>query len=465
MAQSILSRSVAVVKVPPSPFAVGYFPSADEPSRVRQLSLLIFLFLCAAPLGAREGLVRTLDGRLLEGQVRLAPDRIWVVNVARGLISAVQFTNLALLSFPTNLLNTTPGELPDEALPGPWREADIGPARLPGSTRHEHGTFTVRGAGQSIDGEADAFHYVFQRVHGDSEIVAEVASIQYTHPSAKAGLMMRENMGEYSRHVTVALTARRGGVLQVRANEHASTESASELRIFAPHWLKLKRRANEFTAFTSPNGRVWSPMGRVAVPMAENFYVGLAVSSAHDGMLNWTTFRKVRAAPKLWQDNFAPEVELISGSVMTGSSLRAEENELILGGGLAAVKIPMSRVARIIYQPLSGELAWKTRGSRPGVWVSNGDFFDGEFRGVHERQITLSSVLYGLRTFAIDDEVLAVVVQPRQLRPASFELQTSTGATLLASDVKLGDGELRLRESALGEVRVPAFEIFELRRR
>ena len=119
----------------------------------------------------------------------------------------------------------------------------------------------------------------------------------------------------------------------------------------------------------------------------------------------------------------------------------------------------------VITEPLSGELAWKTRGSRPGVWVNKGDFFDGEFRGVHERQITLSSVLYGLRTFAIDDEVLAVVVQPRQLRPASFELQTSTGATLLASDVKLGDGELRLSESALGEVRVPAFEIFELRRR
>lgn len=432
---------------------------------MRHLSLLLVLFLCAAPLGAREGLVRTLDGRLLEGQVRLTPERIVVVNVARGLISAVQFTNLALLSFPTNLLNHTVGELPDEALPGPWREADIGPARLPGSTRHEHGTFTVRGAGQRIDGQADAFHYVFQPIHGDSEIVAEVASIQYTHPSAQAGLMMRENMGEYSRHVTVALTARRGGVLQVRAKEHASTESASGLRIFAPHWLKLKRRTNEFTAFSSPNGRVWSPLGKVSVPMADNFYVGLAVASAHDGMLNWTTFRKVRAAPKLGQDSFVPEVELISGSVMTGPSVRADKDEIILGGGPAAVKIPVPRVARITCQPLSDELAWKTRVSRPGVWVSNGDFFDGEFRGIRQRQLTLSSVLYGLRTFDLDDEVMAVVLHPRQPRPASFELQTTTGATLLASDVKLGDGELRLRESALGEMRLPAFEIFELRRR
>jgi hypothetical protein len=36
---------------------------------------------------------------------------------------------------------------------------------------------------------------------------------------------------------------------------------------------------------------------------------------------------------------------------------------------------------------------------------------------------------------------------------------------LLATGLELGEGEVRLKESALGEVRVPAFEIVELRRR
>ena len=432
---------------------------------MRLPSQLFILLLCAANGFAREGLVRTLDGRTLEGQVRLTPERIVIVNVERGLIASVEFTNLALLSFPTNVSSFTVVGLPDEALPGPWREADIGPARLPGSTRHEHGTFTVRGAGPQIDGAADAFHYVFQPVRGDCEIVAEVASIQYTHPNAKAGLMMRENMGESSRHVTVALTAWRGGLLQVRAGERAATESSPPLRLFAPSWLKLKRRTNEFAAFSSPNGRQWLPIGRVTLPMKENFYVGLAVASASDALLNWTTFRKVRAAPKLMQEDFAPEVELVSGSVMTGPSLLADRHELTLGPGPGRALIPVPHVARITYQPLPAELAWKTRVSRPGVWVSNGDFFDGEFHGVHQRQLTISSVLYGLRTFDLDDEVLAVVLHPRQPHAAPFEVLTTSGATLLASEVKLGDGELRLRESALGEVRVPAFEIFELRRR
>ena len=129
------------------------------------------------------------------------------------------------------------------------------------------------------------------------------------------------------------------------------------------------------------------------------------------------------------------------------------------------VRVPTPRVARVIFQPLTGELAWKTRASRPGVWVSNGDFIDGEFRGLSDHKLTLRSVLYGLRAFDVDDEVLAVVLQPRRAPRAAFEIETADGATLLATELALGDGEVRLRESALGEVRVPAFEILELRRR
>jgi hypothetical protein len=99
------------------------------------------------------------------------------------------------------------------------------------------------------------------------------------------------------------------------------------------------------------------------------------------------------------------------------------------------------------------------------VWTSNGDFFDGDFRGLEGRKLTISSVLYGLRTFDLDDEVLALVLQPRRLQRAPFEIETADGATLLATQLTVGDGELRFREPALGELRLPAHEILEVRRR
>ena len=439
------------------------FRRDGQSSGVRFLAVLFLL--CGASAFARLGVVRTTDGRTLEGQVRLTPERVVIVNIARGEVFSVELTNLAFLSFPTNAPAARSEEPLNESLPAPWREADIGATRVAGSTRHERGAFTVRGAGLNIDGEADSFHYVFKPVRGDSEIVAEVASIQYTHPNAKAGLMMRENLTEYSRHVMVALTAERGGTLQARGRERAGVESSPARPLFAPQWLKLRRRGNEFTAYSSPNGRVWWFMEKISLPLNENIYVGLAVAGARDGMLNWTTFRKVREAPKLLNEHFTPEVELVSGSVVIGRPEFADESEVLFAGVPKVVRVPVPRVARITCQPLTGDLFWKTRSSRPGVWVSNGDFIDGEFRGLANRQLTISSVLYGLRAFDIDDEVLAVVLQPRRVPRAAFEVETADGATLLATELTLGDGELRLRESALGEVRLPAFEILEVRRR
>ena len=437
---------------------------AGEDSGVRLLGVVVALFLCSAFAYARLGIIRTIDGRIYQGHVRITPERVVVVNAARGSVFNVPLTNIALISFPTNVFVTVE-EAMSEMPPAPWKEADIGSGRIPGSTRHDNGGFTVRSSGMNIDGDRDSFHFVYKQVRGDSEIVAEVASIQYTHPNAKAGLMMRENLSEYSPNVMVALTAERGGTVQFRPQDRAQTVAAPARAIFPPQYLKLRRQSNEFTAYASPNGRIWSVLETVSVPMSESIFVGVAVASAQDGMLNWTTFNKVREAPKLVNEDFPPEVELVSGSIVTGRPQRANENEVVFAGEPKVVRVPTARVARIVFQPLPGDLAWKTRVSRSGVWVTSGDFFDGDFRSIEGRKLTISSVLYGLRTFDIDDEVLAVVLQPRSVRSSPFQLETADGAMLYAYEVALGDGEVKLRESALGEVRIPAFEILELRRR
>jgi hypothetical protein len=323
----------------------------------------------------------------------------------------------------------------------------------------------VRSSGLNVGGESDSFHFVYKPVQGDSEIVAEVGSIQYTHPNATAGLMMREDLGEYSPNILIGLTAMRGGVLQWRENERQETAVTPLPRVFAPYWLKLKRRGNEFSAYLSPNGRLWFLVGKMSAAMAENIYVGLAVTSAREGMLNWTTFNKVRESRKLVNEDFMPEVELVSGSVLSGRPGRVDAEELVFSGAPKVLRVPTDRVARIIYQPLLGELTWRTRSGRPGIWVSNGDFFDGDLRGLEGDKISISSVLYGLRTFDVDEDVLAVALNPALRRKAAFEIETVGGDRLLASEVSLGDGEFRLREAAVGEVRVPAFEVSELRRR
>ena len=432
---------------------------------MRLLTVFSSLLLCGVSVFARTGIVRTLTGETVQGHVRVTPERVIVVNAARGLIFSVYATNIAEISFPTNALSIREEMIGDESLLAAWRETDIGLTRVDGSTRHQDGTFTVRGSGLNIDSDRDSFHYVYKPVRGDSEIVAEVESIQYTHPNAKAGLMMRENLGEYSRNVMLALTAMSGGTFQFRANQHSNTDGVALRGVFAPHWVKLRRRGNEFSAYISRNGRAWSLIQQVSLAMNENIYAGLAVASAQDGILNWTTFRKVREAPKLINEDFAPEVELVSGSTIFGRPVRADENEVLFGSARKFVRVPTARVARIAFQPLSDDVAWRTRLSRPGVFVSDGDFFDGDFRGIEGSRLSVNSVLYGPRVFDIDDEALALVLQPRRFQRTQFQVLTVDGSVLLATELALGDGEVKLKEPALGEVRMPAFEIVELRRR
>jgi hypothetical protein len=406
-----------------------------------------------------------MAGETVEGHVRITPERIVVVNADRALVLEVAATNVAQIYFPSNVLVPNFARSSQQSLPANWHETDIGHVGVPGSTRFDNGSFTLRSAGMNLDGESDSFHFVYKTILGDSEIVAAVPSIHFTHPNAKAGLMMRENLNEYSRNVALVISALNGGALQYRATERGPTEGLVFRNMFAPLWLKLKRKGNEFTAFASPNGRVWSLVEKASIAMSENIYVGLALTSARDDVLNWTTFDKVREAPKLMNEEFTPEVELTSGSIVSGRPAHADGDEFFFSGAPKVIRVPTARVARISFQPLTDDIAFKTRMSRPGVWVKNGDFFDGEFQRIDGANLTISSVLYGLRTFDMDDDVLALVLHGRKPFSAQYEMLLADGSVLYASGFSFGDGELKLKEAALGEVRVPAFEIVELHRR
>src|SRR5207247_2124486 len=81
-------------------------------------------------------------------------------------------------------------------LPPPWQHQDIGTVVNAGDATYTTniGTFTVAGAGVDIWSTADSFHYAFQNVTGDCEVIARVVTITDSNPWAKAGVMVRESV-------------------------------------------------------------------------------------------------------------------------------------------------------------------------------------------------------------------------------------------------------------------------------
>jgi hypothetical protein len=85
---------------------------------------------------------------------------------------------------------------------------------------------------------------------------------------------------------------------QVRASTGATTSVWSGSQT-VPHWVKLVRSGNTFTAYRSSNGVTWTlyVVSPVTVTMSANVYVGLVMTSNDNTVLGTATLDNVAKSP------------------------------------------------------------------------------------------------------------------------------------------------------------------------
>jgi regulation of enolase protein 1 (concanavalin A-like superfamily) len=171
-----------------------------------------------------------------------------------------------------------------QSLPAGWASADIGAVGASGQAAASGGTFTVRGAGDDIWNAADAFHFAYVPLAGDGAVVARVASLERTHHWAKAGVMMRETLAAGSKHATMLVSPERGLAFQRRVLTSGISTNTPGLLEAAPHWVRIARSGDVFTAQTSHDGLSWRTVGAERIAMAGTIHVGLAVTSHSYGV-------------------------------------------------------------------------------------------------------------------------------------------------------------------------------------
>ena len=98
-----------------------------------------------------------------------------------GLVTVVAVVGLGLL------LLSQPGASPDQTHAttpavafAPTGHADVGLVGKAGNVAYDTATasYTVLGAGHDIWNHADGFHYLYQPLYGDGQIVAGILSVQ-----------------------------------------------------------------------------------------------------------------------------------------------------------------------------------------------------------------------------------------------------------------------------------------------
>ncbi len=266
----------------------------------------------------------------------------------------------------------------------PWQRSDIGSPAAPGDASDPEGLFTITGSGNDIWNTADNFHYIYQPASGDGEIVARVLSVGDTHPWAKVGVMIRESLDADSKHASTLVTPGNGVTFQQRTATGGTSVNVRAIGITAPHWVKLKRAGDTFTASRSSDGANWTEFTSGTVSMGPNVYLGLAVCSHNDGVTTTATF-----------DNVAVSIPVAhAGTDQTVVDFNADGSEFVTLDGTASTP-GIGSISSYEWKQGSTTIA---SGASPKLSLP---------LGVHEISLTVAN-----QTGATSSDMISVTVLP-----------------------------------------------------
>jgi hypothetical protein len=169
-----------------------------------------------------------------------------------------------------------------------WTDTDVGSPPIAGSAVYDtpSDTTTISGNGADIFGTSDQFNFYSTTMTGDGSVIAYVDSLTNTDPSAKAGVMVRNDTTAGSAFAAVFVTPTSGITFEWRSTPGGTTSQQVASAVPAPVGLKLIRSGNTFTADYSSDGINWIAIGpSQTVALNSSALGGIAVTSHNTSAL------------------------------------------------------------------------------------------------------------------------------------------------------------------------------------
>ena len=191
-----------------------------------------------------------------------------------------------------------------------WANRDIGSPALTGRASQSSGTFSVTGGGADVWNSSDQFHFMYQPVSGDVEIVARVVGLDYTHRWAKAGVMVRADLSGSAANAYMLGSAGSGWSFQRRPVTSGLSVATPGPTGAPPGWVRVVRSGSTFSGYQSADGVNWVLVGTETISMPAAVYVGLAVTSHNVSATSTASFTNVTVRGPSGPSNQAPSVTL-----------------------------------------------------------------------------------------------------------------------------------------------------------
>ena len=162
------------------------------------------------------------------------------------------------------------------------------------SSSYANDVWTVSGLGNGVwtgTGGSDDCQFAYQAMTGDCTMVGQVTSCTYSgSQNGKCGLMIRDNLSAtVSQRAWISITpvttnlveCRQDGWTQTWGGSGWSTRS-NPLPPGMPYWLKIERRDNLITTYSSQDGTSWAPIvSSYYGNLPSTVYIGMFICSGN----------------------------------------------------------------------------------------------------------------------------------------------------------------------------------------
>jgi beta-glucanase (GH16 family)/regulation of enolase protein 1 (concanavalin A-like superfamily) len=217
----------------------------------------------------------------------------------------------------------------------PWVSQDVTTIPLAGTAGRLGNKFILQTSGAGIGGTSDKMHFISQPVTGDTTITARILGVDHTSLTASSGVMIRETNSSFVR--SASLTWSPGQILNFTRRTAVSGSSANTTLsdVLNPPWVRLTRRGNIFTAYSSPDGLAWSRVGTPqTIAMTAATQIGIPACSGDTGILTESSLDNVAVSLPI------PDVLVTSpadGTTVSGTNQSLRLTATVTDSGTPAI--------------------------------------------------------------------------------------------------------------------------------
>jgi len=227
----------------------------------------------------------------------------WLRPLAYLLLAAMITSGCGTVIEPVpDPVTTEPPAAEAPAAESPWSSVDVGVVGFEGESLVGSGVggVVVRGSGRDVWYEEDGFRFTFVPLVGDGSLTVRVDELLAVDEWTKAGVMVREGLAPDARNAFMLLTDFYGVVFQGRLAVGARTSDTlpdghvmRTAEPVAPWWLRIERRGSTLIGSHSPDGVVWSELGRLSIALPQDVLIGMAVTSRTNEAVATAVFSNV----------------------------------------------------------------------------------------------------------------------------------------------------------------------------